>query len=1398
MRWSDALLRSGQSLRRMLPIRCGPSTWLLALIIVAQLQASWPKNLSDCSSTSSALLSNLMLSEDPTETPSKEEVFAIADCVIADSPATSYEALPSFPDILLASDAQHEALMALAVCLRVLDSAHPAKLKTHAKQHRGRLVWELRDAAAARGSPHAQGELALVQLYGMTPPPLHSKADFGGFAAPDEAAGLTNLFFSATGGDAFGRAALGHKFRRGLGVPQVCPTASMYFQPLADDIISEVSDTPRKLAPVMIQVLSNDHFAAQSVSDWDLVHFFQAVADMGSVDHARHTGTFLTQGSRSVPRDPSEGMKYLLQAADAGDKAAMAALGHMYANGRGVPQNNLTAIDWFTRAASDESGPADASALFGLGYMQLHGYGIAKDAEEAALLFAAAAKAGNNEARFHLGVMHLHGEGVKLNPEAAKAYLMEAANGEHPVAMHTLAMLYLNTTKPQCPSAIGYLQNLAFRRPCSHHVAHGRHAWARGDAHRAFWHFLAAGEGGAEIALMNAHWILAKGYIPPSEYGSKVALRIVAAVAGSDSEGAKTAVPAAHAALADAHLLGLGVPADAATAAAHYRLASVGFGSAPAVASFLFAPIQAKLSLGMLHEFGAGVPQDLNLAKRHYEAALEGAGPAWLPPHLAVGALRAHRAWRRAAAAYPLLRTLQRPVVAAARWALHHGRRLVDPVYAFHVPALPNSSFTPGNPGHDSFADAPPPSQPVGRVDALPPPRPQPAAVAPKTPPKAPTASVLPPAVQKLWARLRAQVGGVTAFVQRFVRTMLMLEGGFAPSTAIIVALLVLRVVLQFAMDALAAHGRGQRGADAANDDDDDDEDDDDDDDDDAEEGSAGGDVQTDLEELALDPSAAGDLDSPQPIAPPVATESDESPVPLQYPADPAVASAGSDVWGAPAQGGVAEAASSAAGAGSAAGYQQSVGVDETPPRPEQHDSGTDGAGEGDAVDRAVEEARLRSVAAAMARMHAQATDAPADAADVAGLSSCGGNSVAGCSTAGAAANVAPVADGAAEHSGGVFGSSAGDEVATRLPEAGGADDDGAETDGPLPDRMRGAGCLQDMDEGDDEAGAAAEPDLGSGAAGASSGRGVEEEANVWAGFGTLAIEQEGPPAGFWTGGGAHASPGRAAGSAASLDTPSTGEPSAFSQLASALRGAAAGGGLVEPSPLSHTPHGHGVDMSAAGGSAATRELPFPSFDLSYNQPPAAAGPGVQAAPGVSLDLGAGEGQGRLAAIHTQPGSTEAGSGEFEGFGSPVGDAIAPVGAFSGFPLLGGGARPAAEGADARRQDVMPRGSTQHDVHDVGQYDDAHMPPPKHDDDDLPDLDPTGDHTLQSMTLTGHQLPISSAAPVDATSRRGAQLLLAPNSSSAAAFARGDGSGAAAFARGDGSSIEVHETGRSG
>ena len=66
----------------------------------------------------------------------------------------------------------------------------------------------------------------------------------------------------------------------------------------------------------------------------------------------------------------------------------MAHLGHMYANGQGVPQSNETALEWFT-SSSDAGHP---SGLYGLGYMYVSGQGVPQDHRRAFELFEEAAK----------------------------------------------------------------------------------------------------------------------------------------------------------------------------------------------------------------------------------------------------------------------------------------------------------------------------------------------------------------------------------------------------------------------------------------------------------------------------------------------------------------------------------------------------------------------------------------------------------------------------------------------------------------------------------------------------------------------------------------------------------------------------------------------------------------------------------------------------------------------------------------------------------------------------------------------------------------------------------------------------------------------------------------------
>ena len=75
---------------------------------------------------------------------------------------------------------------------------------------------------------------------------------------------------------------------------------------------------------------------------------YQWFADFGNADAARVVAHMLSHGAA---RDYEQAMRYLRQAAGAGDADAMAHLGHIHANGIGVAQDNSTAMSWFWKAA---------------------------------------------------------------------------------------------------------------------------------------------------------------------------------------------------------------------------------------------------------------------------------------------------------------------------------------------------------------------------------------------------------------------------------------------------------------------------------------------------------------------------------------------------------------------------------------------------------------------------------------------------------------------------------------------------------------------------------------------------------------------------------------------------------------------------------------------------------------------------------------------------------------------------------------------------------------------------------------------------------------------------------------------------------------------------------------
>ena len=94
--------------------------------------------------------------------------------------------------------------------------------------------------------------------------------------------------------------------------------------------------------------------------------------------------------------------------AQAGEAVAQFRLGLMYANGEGVPKDEVEAVKWCRKAA--DQGFAFAEAYVGLMYEE--GSGVPKDEVEAVKWCRKAAEHGLANAQLGLGLMYAEGKGV--------------------------------------------------------------------------------------------------------------------------------------------------------------------------------------------------------------------------------------------------------------------------------------------------------------------------------------------------------------------------------------------------------------------------------------------------------------------------------------------------------------------------------------------------------------------------------------------------------------------------------------------------------------------------------------------------------------------------------------------------------------------------------------------------------------------------------------------------------------------------------------------------------------------------------------------------------------------------------------------------------------------------
>lgn len=113
----------------------------------------------------------------------------------------------------------------------------------------------------------------------------------------------------------------------------------------------------------------------------------------------------------------------MIDKAEKGDAAAMVLVGRLYEKGRGCPQDNVKALQWFARAAA-------AGHVLGLvecGRLHEAGLGTHQDYVAAAAYYNKALQSGSGEAAVALGNLHLVGLGVRRDDKAAKKLFATAA-----------------------------------------------------------------------------------------------------------------------------------------------------------------------------------------------------------------------------------------------------------------------------------------------------------------------------------------------------------------------------------------------------------------------------------------------------------------------------------------------------------------------------------------------------------------------------------------------------------------------------------------------------------------------------------------------------------------------------------------------------------------------------------------------------------------------------------------------------------------------------------------------------------------------------------------------------------------------------------------------------------
>ncbi|KAF9139882.1 hypothetical protein BGX30_007349 [Mortierella sp. GBA39] len=157
------------------------------------------------------------------------------------------------------------------------------------------------------------------------------------------------------------------------------------------------------------------------------------------------TPTSSDSGNKQQPRAPQvsttvvpkDYFHTIIRAAH-GDKDAQVALGDMYKDGKGAPQDYQAAMDWYLRAAEQ----GDAVGQRKVGVLYNHGLGVKQNYLTAMNWYIKSADLGNARAKTNIGYFYRHGQGVPLDYSKAMEWYLMAADQGDPVAQCRIGNMY--------------------------------------------------------------------------------------------------------------------------------------------------------------------------------------------------------------------------------------------------------------------------------------------------------------------------------------------------------------------------------------------------------------------------------------------------------------------------------------------------------------------------------------------------------------------------------------------------------------------------------------------------------------------------------------------------------------------------------------------------------------------------------------------------------------------------------------------------------------------------------------------------------------------------------------------------------------------------------------------